>query len=453
MRFLREAVEMMPRLVRGLGEEQGARARERWAGLFDGGASAAAALGDSKEALFFLESGRAGTLLESLGGRDLLQSRAVPEALRAVEREARARERAAAAALQRAIGAGDRARAKGCREEFDRAQAGLEEAIARIQREAKAAAELAYGRVDPLDDVRARMRPGEALVLYGPEMALVVTNESARIARLGEGGDLEADAIAPLRLDPGTRRVLVSPSARLSEAAFCLLFPDREVVYVPSGTVYGLLREEAEKRGESVLALGDPDSTKAADPAGAALPALPGTRKEAKAVGDTLLLGSEATKAALLATIAKRPRWRAIHLACHGLVNGRRAQFSSLALAGGDSLTALEVFGASMPADLVVLSACETARGTVYRAEGVMGFVRAFLFAGAPRVIVSLWKVDDEATTALMTRFYELWNPADGSKGLPAATALKRAQEFVAGHARWKDPAHWAAWQLWGLPD
>jgi CHAT domain-containing protein len=68
-------------------------------------------------------------------------------------------------------------------------------------------------------------------------------------------------------------------------------------------------------------------------------------------------------------------------------------------------------------------------------------------------VIVSLWRVDDEATRALMTRFYELWSPGDGSKGLPTAAALRRAQEGVASVAKWRDPSFWAAWQLWGLAD
>ena len=84
----------------------------------------------------------------------------------------------------------------------------------------------------------------------------------------------------------------------------------------------------------------------------------------------------------------------------------------------------------------------------MYEAEGVVGFVRAFMFAGAPRVIVSLWKVDDDATRALMLKFYGLWNV-----GKPCATALKEAQGFVASHEAWRDPRFWAAWQLWGLPE
>ena len=126
---------------------------------------------------------------------------------------------------------------------------------------------------------------------------------------------------------------------------------------------------------------------------------------------------------------------------------------SSLALTPGGGqdgfLTTLEVFRMKIAADLVVLSACETGKGKVYKSEGIVGFTRAFMFAGAPRVIVSLWKVDDDATRALMTKFYELWKPG----GMSTAGALKKAQEFVRGHKKWEHPYYWAAWQLWGLGD
>jgi CHAT domain-containing protein len=115
-------------------------------------------------------------------------------------------------------------------------------------------------------------------------------------------------------------------------------------------------------------------------------------------------------------------------------------------------LTALESFSMTIPADLVVMSACETGKGRIYQTEGILGLTRAFMFAGAPRVICSLWKVDDEATRALMIRFYELWNPKD-EKGLPAAAALQQAQQFIRGHEKWEHPYYWAAWVLWGLPD
>jgi CHAT domain-containing protein len=78
------------------------------------------------------------------------------------------------------------------------------------------------------------------------------------------------------------------------------------------------------------------------------------------------------------------------------------------------------------------------------------------MYAGAPRVICSLWKVDDQATRALMTKFYELWNPSGvnrGKPGLPTAEALRKAQEFVKSEEKWKHPYYWAAWVLWGLPE
>ena len=68
--------------------------------------------------------------------------------------------------------------------------------------------------------------------------------------------------------------------------------------------------------------------------------------------------------------------------------------------------------------------------------------------AGAPRVIVSLWKVDDAATAALMIKFFELWRG-----GATTAAALRGAQAHVAAQEKWKDPFYWAPWALWGLPD
>jgi CHAT domain-containing protein len=134
-------------------------------------------------------------------------------------------------------------------------------------------------------------------------------------------------------------------------------------------------------------------------------------------------------------------------------VDPERPVLSSLALtAEGDDdgfLKCLDVYQMRIPADLVVLSACETGKGKIYRAEGVIGFTRAFMFAGAPRVIVSLWKVDDHATRALMEKFYEAWKP--GKMG--AAAALRAAQEHVRSQEKWKHPYFWAAWQLWGLPE
>ena len=270
--------------------------------------------------------------------------------------------------------------------------------------------------------------------------------------------------VAPLRLPPTIRRVLVSPVGELGYVPFAALLPGLVVVYVPSATTYRLLREERRARGEGVLALGDPDygavsrGAQAVYYAGRALTPLPATRKEVEAIATKTLLGADASEAGLRHALGSAKRWRAVHFACHGLLDAVRPARSSLVLtsSGEDDgfLTALEVFQLKVRADLVVLSACETAKGEVVKTEGIIGLTRAFMFAGAPRVLCSLWKVDDHATRALMEKFYELWNPQNGSEGLGCAAALKKAQAFVRehpDHPEWKHPYYWAAWVLWGL--
>jgi CHAT domain-containing protein len=291
--------------------------------------------------------------------------------------------------------------------------------------------------------------------------------------------------VEPLGLSASTRRVLVSPSGVLSYVPFGLLLPDREVVCLPSGTTYGVLREDRSKRGEAVLAIGDPaysgsrgQSPSAVYLRGRGLPALPATAAEARAVGDVILLAGAATEAAIWKAVEGRKRWRAAHFACHGTIDPERPLLSSLAVTEDEEddgfLTAAEVLRQELPADLVVLSACETAKGKVFGGEGIVGLTRAFMFAGAPRVICSLWKVDDEATRALMVEFYRLWNPKDGSKPMGTAAALRAAQEYVRTHEidvpdddaskktgkpftkrvrHWEHPYYWAAWVLWGLAD
>jgi CHAT domain-containing protein len=77
-----------------------------------------------------------------------------------------------------------------------------------------------------------------------------------------------------------------------------------------------------------------------------------------------------------------------------------------------------------------------------------MGFMRAFFYAGAPRVVASLWRVPDESTKALMVAFYGRM-----AAGVPTARALREAQETVRRNPKWSQPRYWAAWVLWGLPD
>ncbi|MCC7136962.1 MAG: CHAT domain-containing protein [Planctomycetes bacterium] len=489
----RRAVTAQSSLVRGLSAEEGSTARDPLGFVYDVGGHAAVSLRDAAELAYFLENGRAGALLEGLSAREALASAAVPEALRAEESKARAAETRAVAALRKALDRGDLAATKARRAELQAAQEQVAAVVSRIQREAKAGASIVYPEASTLDEIRATLETDDALVLYAlfetDAAALVVEREGARIVALGPRAPIDAAAeavaealaddasdpsaaltaladlvVKPLALGEGTKRVLVSPTGLLSYVPFAALMRDRTVAYVPSGTSYRLLREEEALRGEAVLAVGDPDYETKIDeralavnrgPAGK-LVRLPATRDEALAIGTTTLLGADATEAGLRKALAERKRWRAVHLACHGLVNTERPALSSLAItAAGDDdgfLTCLDVFRMKIPSDLVVLSACETGKGKVVKGEGIVGLTRAFMFAGSPRVLCSLWKVDDAATAALMTKFYDLWNPKTGSKGMGTAEALRAAQEHVRGQEKWKHPYYWAAWVLWGLP-
>jgi CHAT domain-containing protein len=476
----RAAVELVPSLVRGLSDEQGAMAREQWIGLFEVGAEAAIRCGDLAAACFFLESGRAGALREALGGAEAMQACLVPRSLAMEEAGARRLEAVAFRQLQRALAEGGLEDIEERRNALAEARMRVVRAMARIRRKRKAAADVYCSAVDELATIQERLHPHQVLVLYAvlpsDAYALVVASDSVRLVCLGRseaierlpvGSDLDQRSLqkmasrllAPLKLAPGVEQVIVAPHAATSQVPFAALATDRQFICVPSGTTYGLLQELAQTAGEGVLGVGDPAYGDHADSraievlrSGEKLVPLPSARREIEEIADVRLLGRDATETGLRTILDEPRRWRSIHIACHGSINSEYPMLSSLALRADERndgfLTAQDVLGIRTNADLVVLSACETARGKVYRGEGVAGLARSFMLAGAPRIIVSLWKVDDDATRALMVKFYALWKG-----GTSAAAALRGAQEHVRARKRWRHPRYWAAWQLWGLPD
>jgi len=166
-----------------------------------------------------------------------------------------------------------------------------------------------------------------------------------------------------------------------------------------------------------------------------------------------VLLGARATVSGLRERLAARThRLRAVHLACHGEIHDADPMLSALALTATTSddglLRASDVVGMTIDADLAVLSACSTGLDREVPGEGFFGLTRAFMVAGAPRVLVSLWKMDDEATAALMRAFYGRFRAGTG-----AARALREAQAETAAKERWRHPRYWAGWVVWGLPD
>jgi CHAT domain-containing protein len=189
---------------------------------------------------------------------------------------------------------------------------------------------------------------------------------------------------------------------------------------------------------------------------------LPFTRKEAQAI---LELAPARERLAALDFAASQftvfkpelAQYRYVHIATHGLLNSLRPELSGIVLSlvnerGVDQdgfLRAHEVFDLRLPAEMVVLSGCQTGLGKEIKGEGLVGLTRGFMYAGAARVMVSLWEVNDQATSQLMTRLYQ---GLLGKRRLSPAAALREAQISFWRDKRWSSPYYWAAFTLQGEP-
>lgn len=143
-----------------------------------------------------------------------------------------------------------------------------------------------------------------------------------------------------------------------------------------------------------------------------------------------------------------------VHFATHGLLDSEHPDLSGLVLSLVDERAAWrdgflrmpDIYNLELDADLVVLSACQTALGREVRGEGLVGVTRGFMHAGAPRVVASLWEVDDQSTAELMRLFYrgllrERRRPAE---------ALRLAQLELARRPGWSRPYYWSGFVLQG---
>lgn len=239
------------------------------------------------------------------------------------------------------------------------------------------------------------------------------------------------------------------------------LMDDLEVAYVPSATVLSQLRQrERPEATRDFLAIGNPDFTQTNDLSGLrgnALAALPFTAEEVASIaplftaGQTdILTGSAATESRVLEALSANT-YRFVHFATHGLINDDRPDYSALALSVGETpgeglLQASEIFNLSIPADLVVLSACETGLGQLVQGEGMVGLTRAFMYAGASALVVSLWSVSDASTSELMRHFYRRLIEREED----AAQALQQSKQVLARSPETAHPFHWAPFVLTG---
>ncbi|AFY37701.1 Tetratricopeptide TPR_1 repeat-containing protein [[Leptolyngbya] sp. PCC 7376] len=187
---------------------------------------------------------------------------------------------------------------------------------------------------------------------------------------------------------------------------------------------------------------------------------LPGTRTEAQGILELLPNNTETLKAfdfeanrdILMGD--RLQNYELIHIATHGFLNASEPELSGLVLSLFDENQQLQngflrlndVFNLKLNANLLVLSACETGLGENVQGEGLVGLSRGFMYAGVPRIVMSLWQVSDEATAEFMTRFYR--NLLE--EKLTAAAALKETQREMREETQWTHPYYWSAFILQG---
>jgi CHAT domain-containing protein/tetratricopeptide (TPR) repeat protein len=267
------------------------------------------------------------------------------------------------------------------------------------------------------------------------------------------------------------------------DGALAPLLQSHEVVEVPSLSALAAARSEPRSTPRRTLAVFADPVLQASDPRLGAIHAKPAmaaaaapTRFAAPAVGgelgrllstayeaetiaglvrdDQRLLaeGLSASRAAVMG--APLGDFRYIHFATHGIVDARYPGLSALVLSRFDDrgnaedgfLRLNDIYDLKLNADLVVLSACETALGREVRGEGLIGLTQGFMAAGARGVVASLWQMPDRATAELMTQFYG-YLIRDGAR---PAEALRKAQLWAAAQPRYRDPLFWGGFVLVG---
>lgn len=286
--------------------------------------------------------------------------------------------------------------------------------------------------------------------------------------------------VAPPPLQYIPFAVLPDPSLPAAPASPDHLWPrsliDRyEIVTAPSASAIAAIRGRhsgPQARSGSLAALADPVISRrdprlrgldlqvaGADSAADALKRLEYADDEAEAIVKLFppenifkAVGFDATRE--LAMSGRLGSYEILHFATHGLPNQQDARLSALVLSRFDRqgrplygfLHAKDIETLDLSADLVVLSACGTALGKEIRGEGFVGLPQAFLSAGASRVIVSVWDVDDRATADLMTRFYEHLRTENSL----SSEALREAQIFLKKRPGRSAPKYWAGFVLQG---
>jgi CHAT domain-containing protein len=321
--------------------------------------------------------------------------------------------------------------------------------------------------------------------------------ESLALSRLLLGG-----IAAQLAGEWKGRRLLIVASGALAYVPFGALpspfddtarrpmLLDHEIVFAPSASVLAAVRQEQGPQAETpttVAVVADPVFDRSdprvrtragagAQPAPAPMASigltramgslgrtrfsrLPFSRQEADAIAAlvpraSVLKATDFAASHALVSGGGLGDRRVVHFATHGLLDSEHPDLSGLVLSLVDEkgrtrngfLRMHEIYNLRLPADLVVLSACQTALGREIRGEGLVGLTRGFMYAGARRVVASLWQVDDESTAELMKHFYR----GMLKEGRRPADALRTAQLRMSEDRRWSAPFYWAGFVIQG---
>jgi CHAT domain-containing protein/Flp pilus assembly protein TadD len=308
---------------------------------------------------------------------------------------------------------------------------------------------------DGRNSIGARGRSGGNNVVYNPNTPQNPTQGDKQLKQLHQ---LLISPIADLLPKNENDRVVFIPQKSLFLVPFPALqdnngkylIEKHTISTAPAIQVLDLTHKQKQKvTGKEVVVMGNPTMPVVGiPPNNHQLGSLDGAENEAKAIATLFktkaILGSNATLDTLL---KKLPTAGIIHLATHGLLdNPEQGIPTAIALAptANDDglLTPAKILDLKINADLVVLSACDTGNGKL-TGDGVIGISRSLISAGAPSVIVTLWKIPDDATSSLMTDFYQnLQSSPDKAMALRKAM-LKTMKQYP-------EPVNWAAFTLIG---
>jgi CHAT domain-containing protein/tetratricopeptide (TPR) repeat protein len=326
----------------------------------------------------------------------------------------------------------------------------IKQADAEAESAARELSRLILGPVENVLEDRTLLIVADGALQYIPFAALPVPGTEEPLAARHEIVNLpSASVLAILRRELRDQRPAAQTLAIFADAVFQ---KDDERLVGDSGKTDQITQAKPVQRGGGT----ERDMEKGIDLS--KLRRLTSSKKEADEIAALIpadevfkAVGFNATKEAAVSDRLKG--FRIVHFATHGLLDPRpelTALVLSLYNENGERRDGLlrlaDIYSLRLNADLVVLSACQTALGKEIRGEGLVGLTRGFMNAGAPRVLASLWSVEDRATAELMTLFYRGMLQEE----LAPAAALRKAQLEMAKKPAWKSPYFWAGFSLQG---